>query len=289
MAFWNKRRKQADAPPTQTEKTVSPPAPASAPAGPRPERLLSYQVANLQGVGTRARQEDSFAFINAVDVLEMKRSGLLAVVADGMGGMRDGKVASETAISSLRTWFQSLDRAGDIPSQMETGLRDANRVVYQTLGGDGGSTAVVCLLYQETLYFASTGDSGLYLLRDGQLLRLNREHNVKHRSYLETILAGSMDPVPAREEEEAPALTSFLGMEELAEVDLLRRPMKLHDGDLLLICSDGVDGVLSRETILDCLSRSTPGEMCAALDQAVIQENKRFQDNYTALVLRCGY
>ena len=54
-----------------------------------PERLLSYQVANLQGIGTRERQEDSFAFVNALDVTEMRRKGLLAIVADVMGGLNN--------------------------------------------------------------------------------------------------------------------------------------------------------------------------------------------------------
>ena len=59
------------------------------------ERLLSYQVANLQGRGTRERQEDSFAFANALDVTEILRRGLLAVVADGMGGLKDGREVSQ--------------------------------------------------------------------------------------------------------------------------------------------------------------------------------------------------
>lgn len=293
MAFWNRRRKQTDPVPADTPpRTVAPPEPSAPPAqssAPPPKRLLSYQVANMQGVGSRPRQEDGFAFVNAVDVLEMKRNGLMAIVADGMGGMKDGKLASETAIACFRSWFGTMDREGDIPGQLEECVREACAQVYEKLGGDGGSTAVVCILFREQLWFASVGDSYLYLLRDGQLLRLNREHNVRNRIYMRTILAGSMNPEPAREEEEGQALTEFLGMDELDQIDVLRRPLKLHDGDLLLLCSDGVAGVLSESTLQECMCRQTPEEMCAALEQAVIQENRRFQDNYTALVLRCGY
>ena len=63
------------------------------------ERLLSYQVANLQGRGTRERQEDSFAFANALDVTEILRRGLLAVVADGMGGLKDGREVSQACVA----------------------------------------------------------------------------------------------------------------------------------------------------------------------------------------------
>ena len=87
---------QSGAGKTQAPQTLS---------GSRVKRLLSYQVANLQGVGARARQEDSFTVANAFDVTEIKEKGLLFVVCDGMGGMKDGKVASETAIASIRNSF----------------------------------------------------------------------------------------------------------------------------------------------------------------------------------------
>lgn len=273
MAFWNKRRKKQTAPQEQ----------------PARERLLSYQVANLQGIGTRQRQEDAFAFVNAMDVTEMKRNGLLAMVADGMGGMRDGKVASETAIASIKVDFQAMDRTGDLAGQLRDSVLRAGQRVYQALDGQGGSTMVACVFYEEQLYYSSVGDSFLYLLRDGQLLRLNRAHNVLQARWLAAVRSGSMDPEPARTGGEADALTQFLGMGGLEDVDYLRRPLRLHDGDLFLLCSDGVAGVLTEETIAACLREGTPEQMCAGLEQAILLENRRFQDNYTALVIRCGY
>lgn len=273
MAFWNRRRKKQTAPREQTAQ----------------ERLLSYQVANLQGIGNRQRQEDAFAFVNAMDVTEMKRGGLLAVVADGMGGMRDGKVASETAIASIKADFQAMDRQGDLAGQLRDSVLAAGQKVFQALGGDGGSTVVACLFYEEQLSYASVGDSFLWLLRDGQLLRLNRAHNVRQERWLETIRSGSMDPEPARADNEAEALTQFLGMDGLEDVDCLRRPLRLRDGDLFLLCSDGVAGVLTEETLRACLGEGTPEQICAALENAILLENRRFQDNYTALVIRCGY
>ena len=214
---------------------------------------------------------------------------MLAVVADGMGGMRDGRVASETVISSIKADFQAMDRSGDLAGQLRRSVITAGRKVFDILGGDGGSTIVACVFYEEQLYCASVGDSFAYLYRDGQLLRLNREHNVQSEDYLEMIRSGGLDPDPARDDPEGPALTGFLGMENLREVDDLRRPLKLHDGDLLLLCSDGVAGVLSEDTMVSCLRKNTLEEMSIALDQAVQNENRRYQDNYTALIVRCGY
>ena len=79
------------------------------------ENLLGYRVANLQGVGARTRQEDSFTVANAFDVVKIRDEGLLFAVFDGMGGMKDGKLASETAVSSMRDSFKAMDREGILP------------------------------------------------------------------------------------------------------------------------------------------------------------------------------
>lgn len=268
MAFWKKLRKKQIVP---------------------QERLLSYQISNLQGIGARQRQEDSFSFVNATDVTAMKHSGLLALVADGMGGMRDGKTASETAIAAMKADFRAMDRQGNLAEQLRNSVLRAGRAVHLALDGDGGSTLVACMFFDEQLYYASVGDSFLYLLRDGQLLRLNRAHNVLHEGWLHTIRSGSMDPEPARADREASALTQFLGMESMEDIDYLHRPLKLQDGDLFLLCSDGVAGVLNETDLLACLQSGVPDRICAALERAILMENRKYQDNYTALVIRCGY
>ena len=305
MAFWNRRkpgpekaRRKGEEPAAPLMRTVEPEPeyvrPSAAPAAKdtpfvMPKRLLSYEVGNMQGVGSRQRQEDSFAFINAVDVSAMKKEGLCAIVADGMGGMRDGRIASETAIASLRWDLAAMSRKGDIPSQMKEAVLNAGAKVFEALEGDGGSTVVLCLFYDEQFYFVSVGDSYLFLLRDGALLRLNEEHNVQEREYLKTINGGSMNPAAARANEEAAALTSFLGMDEIEYIDVLKKPLKIHNGDVFLLCSDGVGGVISEEKIRECLTLGTPQEMCHAMEEAVLEKQEPYQDNYTALVVRCGY
>ncbi len=264
------------------------PAEDTAPNTPTP-RLLSYQAANLQGIGARARQEDSFLIVNALDVTEMKNKGLFAVVADGMGGMKDGKIASETAISCLRGEFAEFDRDGDIAEQLRRAVVKASAQVLSRLGGDGGSTVVACIIFRERLYFASVGDSFILLKREGHLYRLNREHTYRNQLYLEAIRDGSMDPEPAESNPEKAALTQFLGMDGMNEVDYLRSPFPLRENDALLICSDGVGGVLTDGQMLDYLGRATPTEACAAIDEEIRRQGRKHQDNYTALCIYCGY
>lgn len=258
------------------------------PAGAEPpvERQISYQAANLQGLGVRERQEDSFTVAGAVDAEMVREKGLLFAVCDGMGGMLDGRLASETAIQSLRQSFQDMDRSRDLAAQLEQSVYRASSEVEAKIGGSGGSTVVIGILYQGGLYYASVGDSFLYLLRDGELLRLNAEQNLRRQHYLESIREGSMDPLPYREQPGGEALTAFLGMSGLDEVDRSLRPLPIDKGDVLLACSDGVGGVLDPEEIAEALEKPTAEEMCADLEAKIVSHNRANQDNYTAIVVK---
>lgn len=261
------------------------------PITPRPQRrrLLSYQVANLQGIGARARQEDSFAIANAFDVTEIKKKGLLFVVCDGMGGMKDGKLASETAIASIRNSFAAMDRSRDLAQQLRESVYLAADEVFRCLAGDGGSTIVAGIIFQEQLYYASVGDSFFYLKRGDGLYRLNREHNLCNELYLESIRSGTMDPREGEESPEAVALTQFLGMNGMSDVDCSVRPFPLQQGDVLLACSDGVGGVLDEEEVKMALNTDDVQAMCMRLEQGIVAHARKNQDNYTALVVRCLY
>ncbi len=254
-----------------------------------PPRLLTYRVANLQGLGTRERQEDSFAFANAMDVTEIRRRGMLAVVADGMGGMEDGKRVSEAAVASLLACFNDMDRQGDLPGQLRRGIEDTAAKLYGEFQGVGGTTLVACLFYQEALYWASVGDSYLYLRRGGRLYRMNREHNYRTELYQEAVRQGRLDPSEANADPNGHRLSQFLGKDEVEEIDLSLRPLPLQDGDAVLLCSDGVGGVLDEAALLECLSAVDPSQACASMDQRIRALCRRSQDNYTALVVACGY
>lgn len=259
----------------------------SAETCPPAEKQLPYHVANLQGLGTRAQQEDAFTVAGAFDSAAVQEKGLLFAVCDGMGGMRDGKLSSETAIHSLRQSFLDMDRSRDLAPQLEQSVLQASARVEAVIGGDGGSTVVIGILYQDALYYASVGDSFLYLLRDGNLLKLNTEHNLCHQYYLQAIQDGSMDPLPCRMLPDGAALTEFLGMTGLNTVDCSVRPLPVCRGDVLLACSDGVGGVLSPGEICEALQKSTAEEICSDLERKIVSHNNPNQDNYTAIVVKC--
>lgn len=253
-----------------------------------PERLLSYQVANLQGLGTRERQEDSFAFANALDVTEMRRKGLLAIVADGMGGLNNGKLVSDSCVKSILASFLELDREDSIPQQLRDCVFRTSEQLYAQFHGDGGTTLVGILIFQENLHWISVGDSYIYLKRGRGLYRLNREQNFRMETYLELIRSGDLDTTEIDQDPDAPRLSEFLGRETLTDIDQSLYPLPLEDGDRLLLCSDGVAGGLSESVIAACLEAERPAEACSRLEAEIKALEWLHQDNYTALVIQCG-
>jgi protein phosphatase len=247
---------------------------------------LSFNVANLQMVGTRERQEDSFATVNASDVTEIARNGLFAIVADGMGGMQDGKNVSEAAVAELVRMFHGLDHDENIPDQLCDSIYSINDRLYEAFGGAGGTTAVMVMIYAEKLYWASVGDSAIFLMRNGGLTQLNKEHTYENQLYLEGIRSGAVDKEAVQSDVDKARLSGFMGMDGLEEIDYNRRPFGLRKNDVLLLCSDGISGMLSEDEILNALAFSPP-EACARLNDAIVRKGNPRQDNYTGLIIAC--
>ncbi len=253
------------------------------------KRLLSYRVANLQGQGAREYQEDSFAFANALDVTLIKRKGLLAVVADGMGGMEGGRRSGELTVRTLLNDFEKMDTDGDVGRQLEESAMHASKEVNGEIGGRGGCTLAAGIIFRELFHFVSVGDSYIWLFRNGELIRLNEEHNKKSEIYLDCINDGDLDPEKGRSHFEANALTRFIGMDGLDTTDRTRRGIPLKAGDTLVLCSDGVGGVLSEAETISCLRGKSADNVCLTIDGLIKKKNLKHQDNYTALVIQCGY
>lgn len=251
------------------------------------ESGLHYNVSNLQGQGSRSCQEDSFTVVNALDEEKYTKFGLMFTVCDGMGGMKNGKLASDTAVSALRDSFFDMDLRENIPEKLKEALICASKKIEDKLDGDGGSTAIICVIIHEMLYFASVGDSFLYLYRNGELCRINSEHTLCMDLYLENIRNNCTEVESCRNDSEASALTSYLGLPELPRIDYNLRPLRLRKGDVILSCSDGIGGVLDENEISDALSWIDTVDMCDEIEKYINKHAKPNQDNFTCVIVRC--
>ena len=243
--------------------------------------ILTYAAAAMKGMGDRAYQEDTY-------VITRRRDGdmMLAMVADGMGGMQDGRLASRTAVGAVKDAFRRMDMRASIPSQLREAVVRANDMIYERLNADGGSTGIACIFHDGGLYYAGAGDSFLLLRRGTTLYHLNRRQNMYYAMCMQQLIDGVTDRTFAERHPERHALTGYLGMKQLRDVDMFRRPMPLYHGDTVMLCSDGIGDVLSDEVISACMGAATPEESCRRIEEQVLAAAQSHQDIYTAVVIR---
>lgn len=239
-------------------------------------------VEKLHEQGARSGQQDCF-FVSPVE----EAAGLLAIVADGMGGLADGDKVSQAAVSAMAQGFYHVKGT---PQQVLLQLAaQANAAVNGLLGEEGlyrsGSTLTAGLIRDGAFHYLSIGDSRIALYRGGVLYQLNREHIYRNELYVNYV-NGNETLEGAAGHPKAAGLTSFLGMGELKYVDLPVEPIAVLPGDRFLLMSDGVYNALSPPELKEALAKG-PGEAAQALDGAIKAKGYQNQDNYTAVILNC--
>ena len=244
----------------------------------------ALRVGNVQGIGARERQEDSFAICNVSDPEALAQHGLFAVVADGMGGMSDGNEASEAAVEAMVQLFRSLLEEGDIPRQLREGVLAVSDGIFQRFQGRGGTTAVAVRILGDTLHWLSVGDSAIFLKRGECVFQLNREHTCLNDLYLQELRREPIQKERAERDEDARRLTAFVGMDRLDRADQSLRPWRLKPGDVILLCSDGISGVLTAPELKEAMSLP-PDEGCHLLETMVGEKALPAQDNYTGVLI----
>ena len=256
------------------------------PTVPLPKTGLTFRVGNVQGVGLRERQEDSFAILNVSNAGALAREGLLAVVADGMGGMADGKQASESAVAALCQSFRERAEEMPVPQWFRESAHAVSDSVYEQFSGRSGTTLVAVHIQRNQLHWVSVGDSAIYLYRSGGVFQLNREHTYLNQLYTRELTEDIICKERAEQDEDARRLTAFVGIDRLTEVDGSLRPLPLQSGDVLLLCSDGISGVLTPPELMEAM-RLAPDEGCALLETLVLEKQVPEQDNYTGIMISC--
>lgn len=237
-------------------------------------------VEKLHEQGARAGQQDCF-FVSPM----AEGAGLLAVVADGMGGLSDGDKVSQEAVSAMaQGFYQTQGTPGQVLLQL---AQQANAAVNRLLGEDGayrsGSTLTAGLIRDGAFHYLSVGDSRICLYRNGELYQLNREHifrnelSVRFVNGEETLEKAASHPKGA-------GLTSFLGMGQLKYIDLPAEPVAVRPGDRFLLMSDGVYNALTPDELKRALEQDQAAQ---ALREAIQAKAYQNQDNYTAVILNC--
>ena len=244
----------------------------------------TLQIGNMHHIGARESQQDSFVISDISNAELCALKGILGVVADGMGGMADGAEASAIVSRTMLQYFNEVPSSGHPELDLLNMLNAANDNVNRFMSGreQGGSTVVAVIIRDRMLYWVAVGDSRIYLIRNGAIMQVNREH-VYAVDLDEKAATGEISWEAAAGDPKRAALTSYLGMKTLGKVDRSLRPMQLLDGDRVLLMSDGVFGVLTDDEILSAMS-FPPQESAMKLQDMVLAKQNPNQDNFTAII-----
>ena len=222
----------------------------------------------------------------------------LFLVADGMGGHACGEVASKMAADVIREFFgRSKDDDATWPFKMDkqlsylenrlvVGIRLANQRIFEAAARDVrlkgmGTTVVIGQIAGERFYIAHVGDSRCYRVRSGDVKQMTRDHS---------LLEDYKDARPDMSDEEQKkfphknVITRALGMRDTVQVDVSGED--IQDGDVFLLCSDGLSGMVDDKRIADMVAKA--GDLETAVAGLIEAANHAGgNDNITVLALEC--
>jgi protein phosphatase len=250
---------------------------------------LRIEVAGETNVGMkRNHNEDNFS------VLE--DSGLY-IVADGMGGHASGEVASKMAVDALqefftataedpeRTWPYKMDRSkGYEENRLITGIKLANLRIYESAQRDArqrgmGTTIVTVFAVESGVYIAHVGDSRVYRLRDKKLDQLTEDHSLLNDYIkMKRLTAEEIANFPHKN-----VIVRALGMKDTVKVD--SRFEQPEEGDIIVLCSDGLSGPVSDSEMLEILNANQ--DLKAGASKLIERANANGgPDNITVVLVR---
>jgi PPM family protein phosphatase len=253
--------------------------------------LLNLDVALRTDIGRRPSNEDNMSSYVPEDPLVMAKKGALFVVADGLGGHAQGEVASELAVNTIRdTYYQDTDE--DIATSLRQAVENASALIWKKndekfhlVAEDEkanaetmGTTCVAAVLQDDRVYVANAGDSLAYIMRAGQVMQIAQNHSW----VAEQVQAGLLTKDQARTHEKRNMISRCLGTK--ADVDVYVGSETVQDGDILLLCTDGLWSLVEEDELRSIVEQYAPQESAKRLVERANENGG--PDNITAVVVR---
>lgn len=239
---------------------------------------VRMETAALSKPGGRKSNQDAYGF-------ELRQAAGCWAVADGLGGHAGGETASRVTVESVMGQFcagvQSLNHF------IEAGFEHSHQLIRslaaENFALSGMRTTLVVLVSDgEKVSWGHIGDTRLYWFRDGKILHQTRDHSVPQM----LVDAGKIKPEEIRGHEDQNRLTKALGQEGGLKVSILTEPMVVHEGDVALLCSDGIwTYVLEQEMESLLAATESVDDWLAAIEQKVLERAEGEHDNYTAVAV----
>lgn len=215
------------------------------------EVVSSYYGSRTEIGNVREHNEDSLTVLPP-----------LFAVADGMGGHEAGEVASEITINTLNDLAPQSADAEALARAVVAANLNVIKAPSQGVGREGmGTTLTAAILEKERLVIAQVGDSRAYLLHNGSLQQLTRDHSLM----ADMIEAGQLTEAEARVHPNRSVITRAIGLDPHMQPDLYE--LNVETGDRLLLCSDGICGMIEDHEIASIMRQAPSAQSCA--DQLV--------------------
>lgn len=231
----------------------------------------------------RPVNEDAFFVPEGLVPGLVAERGWLYVVSDGMGGEAAGEVASRIGVDAFKEYYYHRQWAGSPDKMLTQAAHAASDAVLVASGQPGrkgmGATLTALALQNDRAYVANLGDSRCYLVRNGAITQMTEDHTFVARM----VRKGLMTQEEARTSPKRNIISRYLGMDD-PKPDLSEHA--LRGGDIFLLATDGVHGVLSDEELRDLVLQHPP-------DRAVIEviekvKSRGAPDNATIIVVKVG-
>ncbi len=248
------------------------------------------RVGFAQHIGSREVQQDAIRTDDDYAYADSQK--MISILCDGMGGLSGGEIASKLCADTLYNAFYSVGVDDDVSSFYEFVIREMDKDVNNLKDSNGmsvkaGTTLISVIIIKDKLYLASVGDSRIYFLRNNEIKCLTLDHNYKmildHK-----VKNGLITEEQAQTDPQKEALVSFLGIGDLKYIDLNQKPIKLNNGDYIVLCSDGLYRTLSEREILKIVTKSGNDMQSAAevLVNSAVGKKKRHQDNTSVIAIK---
>jgi protein phosphatase len=248
----------------------------------KPEVLEVHVSVAINPGCVRTANQDAAIFSRPSDDRGLATHGVIALVADGMGGCNGGEVASALACEKIpRIYFASN---GPAPSALRASLEAVNGEIYQAAVAKPelrgmGTTAVAFAITRSHGWLAYVGDSRLYLIRQGQIYRMSEDHSM----VFEMVHKGMLTAEEARNHADRNVLSRALGTHPQVEVSCWDEPFPIQAGDRFLLCSDGLHDLVTDEKML---ALAGSGELNVATEELVRTANLNGgYDNISVILL----
>jgi serine/threonine protein phosphatase PrpC len=219
----------------------------------------TFELAMLSDIGTNRSNNEDFCghYIEAPDAV-------MFVVADGVGGYEGGEVASKMAVEQTLQFYRESPREWGASKRLHRAVQNANIEVYNFASTVPelrrmATTLTAVAVENGVLNAAHIGDCRLYLMRGGKIVQMSKDHTMVG----ERVRMGLMSEATAKNHPERSALLRSLGRELIVSIDRITLPLRKHDE--VILCSDGLHGVLEPTDLMSLTREFSAADACEKL------------------------